>query len=74
MRKRLIFNCFTMNVPSHIYHGTWRHPKNELANFNDFATWANLVKKLEQGRFDAIFFADILGIDPAYDGKWDAYF
>ncbi len=50
MRKRLIFNCFTMNVPSHIYHGTWRHPKNELANFNDFATWANLVKKLEQGK------------------------
>jgi FMN-dependent oxidoreductase (nitrilotriacetate monooxygenase family) len=74
MRKRMIFNCFTMNVPSHIYHGTWRHPRNQLSKFNEFETWANLVKKLEDGRFDAIFLADILGIDPAYDGKWDAYF
>lgn len=74
MRKRLILNCFSMNVPSHIYHGTWRHPDNQLANFNDFTVWANLAKKLEEGKFDAIFLADVLGIDPAYDGKWDAYF
>jgi len=74
MRKRLIFNCFTMNVPSHIYHGTWRHPRNQLAGFNEFSTWSKLAMKLEEGRFDAMFFADILGIDPAYDGKWDAYF
>ncbi|MGV1768139.1 LLM class flavin-dependent oxidoreductase [Rhizobium rhizogenes] len=74
MHKRMIFNCFSMYTPSHIYHGSWRHPKNELAKFNDFSTWTKLVHKLEEGKFDAIFFADILGIDPAYDGKWDAFF
>nr|WP_138471171.1 LLM class flavin-dependent oxidoreductase [Poseidonocella sp. HB161398] len=74
MRDRMIFNCFTMNVPSHIYHGTWRHPENQLADFNSFETWSGLARKLEEGKFDAMFFADILGIDPAYDGKWDAYF
>ena len=73
MRKRLIFNCFSMNVVSHIYHGTWRHPSSTQMHFDDLDTWKELVTLLEKGRFDALFLADILGIDPAYNGSWDTY-
>jgi long-chain alkane monooxygenase len=73
MRNRLIFNCFTMNVVSHIYHGLWRHPSSTQMYFDDLETWVELVKLLEKGRFDAVFFADVIGIDPAYKGDWDTY-
>ncbi|MFP5476573.1 MAG: NtaA/DmoA family FMN-dependent monooxygenase [Gammaproteobacteria bacterium] len=73
MRKRLIFNCFSMNVVSHIYHGTWRHPETTQMNFDDLDTWKDLCRLLEKGKFDALFLADILGIDPAYNGSWDTY-
>ncbi|MCF7551650.1 NtaA/DmoA family FMN-dependent monooxygenase [Pseudonocardia sp. WMMC193] len=72
-RPRLIFNAFTMNVPSHIYHGLWRRPDTTQAHFNELQTWVDLCTTLERGKFDGIFFADILGIDPAYGGEWDAY-
>ncbi|WP_250481735.1 NtaA/DmoA family FMN-dependent monooxygenase [Caballeronia sp. NCTM5] len=73
MRNRLIFNCFTMNVVSHIYHGLWRHPSSTQMHFDNLETWVELVKLLEKGRFDAVFFADVIGIDPAYKGNWDTY-
>jgi FMN-dependent oxidoreductase (nitrilotriacetate monooxygenase family) len=72
-RKRLIFNGFSMNVVSHIYHGLWRHPDTRQIEFNDLDTWVDLVRLLETGRFDALFLADVIGVDPAYNGSWDTY-
>jgi long-chain alkane monooxygenase len=73
MTKRLIFNGFSMNCVSHIYHGLWRHPETRQTEFNDLATWTELARLLEKGKFDALFLADILGVDPAYRGAWDTY-
>jgi len=73
MRQRLIFNCFSMNVVSHIYHGLWRHPSSTQAEFDNLETWKELTTLLEKGRFDALFLADVIGIDPAYKGSWDTY-
>ncbi|MEV4686208.1 LLM class flavin-dependent oxidoreductase [Microbacterium sp. LWH3-1.2] len=72
-RKRLIFNAFTMNVVSHVYHGTWRNPETTQVHLNDLDTWVELARIAEAGKFDALFFADVIGIDPAFDGSWDAY-
>ncbi|GAA4549241.1 NtaA/DmoA family FMN-dependent monooxygenase [Pseudonocardia xishanensis] len=72
-RNRLIFNAFSMNVVSHIYHGLWRHPDTTQMHFDKLETWVELVKLLEKGKFDGIFFADVVGIDPAYNGSWDTY-
>ncbi len=33
----------------------------------------DLVKLFERGRFDNVFIADVLGVDPAYKGAWDTY-
>ncbi|SNB72962.1 FMN-dependent oxidoreductase, nitrilotriacetate monooxygenase family [Arboricoccus pini] len=73
MTKRLIFNGFSMNAVSHVYHGLWRHPETRQTAFNDLQTWIDLVRLLEKGKFDAFFVADIIGVDPAYNGTWDTY-
>ncbi len=58
----LIFNAFVMNTASHIQHGLWRQPDAQQAEFADVNVWINLVKTLEAGLFDAIFFADVVGL------------
>lgn len=73
MTKRLIFNGFSMNAVSHVYHGLWRHPLTAQTSFNELETWVELAKLLEKGKFDALFVADILGVDAVYKGSWDTY-
>jgi long-chain alkane monooxygenase len=65
------FNAFVMNTNSHIHHGQWRHPDARQADFNDVDLWVELARTLEAGRFDAIFFADIVGLYGAGDGPYD---
>lgn len=73
MKKRLIFNCFSMNVLSHIWHGTWRHPESKSIGYNDLETWIELAQIAEKGCFDALFFADVIGTDPGYKNSMDIY-
>ncbi|SNB72949.1 FMN-dependent oxidoreductase, nitrilotriacetate monooxygenase family [Arboricoccus pini] len=74
MRKRLVFNAFEMNAVSHVYHGLWRHPANRQTSFNTLAFWTDLARTLERGRFDALFLADVVGIDKGHNGGRDTYF
>ncbi len=69
----MIFNAFQMNTVSHTYHGLWRNPKTTQVHFDTLDTWVDLAKTLERGKYDALFLADVVGIDPAYEGKWNAY-
>ncbi len=73
MAKRLILNGFVMNAVSHIHHGLWRRNDTFQTEFNDLATWTTLAKALEKAKFDALFSADIIGVDPAYKASWDTY-
>ena len=59
---RLKFNAFVMNTCSHIQHGQWRHPDSQQVDFNDVDFWIHLAKTLERGKFDALFFADVVGL------------
>ncbi|MCL8483786.1 MULTISPECIES: LLM class flavin-dependent oxidoreductase [Bradyrhizobium] len=58
----LAFNAFVMNTVSHIQHGLWRHPDAQQADFEDVNVWIELARTLEAGLFDAIFFADVVGV------------
>ncbi|MFT4043112.1 MAG: NtaA/DmoA family FMN-dependent monooxygenase [Gordonia sp. (in: high G+C Gram-positive bacteria)] len=69
-RPPLSFNAFVMNTPSHIVHGTWRKPGNEHINFNQLDHWVSLANILEDGGFDAMFFADVLGLQGNHGGGW----
>ncbi len=73
MSRRLIFNGFSMNVVSHIYHGLWRHPDSQQVEFNSLDYWVDLARIFERGKFDNFFLADVLGVDPIYRGSWDTF-
>ena len=43
----------------------------EQINFNDVNLWVNLAQTLEEGGFEAMFFADVIGLYGNYDGSPD---
>ncbi|WP_062213979.1 LLM class flavin-dependent oxidoreductase [Streptomyces sp. NBRC 109706] len=66
--KQIAFNLFEMNCVGHISHGLWTHPENNRHRFNELDFWVEEAKLLEEGLFDAVFLADVIG---AYDGYRD---
>lgn len=72
-RPRLILNAFTMNTATHVSYGTWRNPQTRSVEFDQLDPWIDLVKLLERGTFDSVFFADVVGLYDDYRGGWDTY-
>ncbi|MFD1211977.1 LLM class flavin-dependent oxidoreductase [Arthrobacter sp. GCM10027362] len=70
MSRPLFFNAFLMNTASHIQHGQWRHPDARQGGFNDIRLWIELAQTLEEGLFDAMFFADVSGLYGPADGQY----
>lgn len=71
MSKTLSFSAFVMNTASHILHGLWRDEQGQQANFNDVDLWVSLAKRLEEGGFDTLFFADVVGLYGDHKGGWE---
>ena len=71
--KPLHFNAFVMNTTSHIHHGQWRRPDAEQTEFADVNTWIELAKLLEDAKFDAMFFADVVGHYGDADADYSVY-
>jgi long-chain alkane monooxygenase len=69
--KRLILNLFEMNCVSHITHGLWRLPDNNRERHNDIEYWTELARLLEEGGFDAVFLADVIGTYDVFRGSAD---
>jgi FMN-dependent oxidoreductase (nitrilotriacetate monooxygenase family) len=69
----LRFSAFVMNTTSHILQGLWRQPDAGQTDFNSLDHWVHLAKVLERGRFDFIFFADVVGLYGDYGGSYEKY-
>lgn len=69
-RPRLLLSAFLMNTPSHILGGQWRHPEAQQHRFNDLRMWVDLARQLEDAKFDAMFFADVVGLYGNHEGGW----
>jgi long-chain alkane monooxygenase len=69
----LRFSAFVMNTTSHILQGVWRQPGAGQTDFNSLEHWVQLAKVLERGRFDFIFFADVIGLYGDYGGSYEKY-
>lgn len=69
----LHFSAFVMNTTSHILQGLWRQPDAGQTDFNSLEHWVSLAKILERGRFDFIFFADVVGLYGDYGGSYEKY-
>ena len=72
-RPRLILNAFTMNTATHVSYGLWRSPETRSGEFDQLQVWVDLVKLLERGKFDSVFFADVVGVYDDYRGGWETY-
>ena len=67
MTKEILLNAFEMTSAMHNSHGLWKHPENKRhKRYKDLDYWINYAKLLEKGKFDAIFFADVLGVYDVY--------
>nr|WP_241732494.1 NtaA/DmoA family FMN-dependent monooxygenase [Galbitalea soli] len=68
----MIFSAFNEFVLSHHDHGAWRHPESRQTEFTTSAYWIDLARLLERGRFDVLFFADVLAPYDIYRGSRDS--
>ncbi len=73
MRETLVLNAFHMNTACHFYDGGWRNPEDRQVEFATLDLWKDVVRALERGCFDNIFFADSMGVDPAFGNSTDIY-
>jgi len=71
MTKRLRLNAVEMASPLQDNAGMWRAEGNRADRYKDLDYWTDLARLLERGRFDAVFFADILGVYDVYRGSRD---
>ena len=65
-QKQVLLNALNMNCVGHIHHGMWTHPQDHSTEFNMLRYWTGLARLLEQGLFDGVFIADILGVYDVY--------
>jgi FMN-dependent oxidoreductase (nitrilotriacetate monooxygenase family) len=68
--RRMHFVAFLLAGPTAHHHGAWRHPEADLGVFTP-EWYEHIARVLEAGRFDSLFFADILGLYDLYGGKFD---
>ncbi|WP_445613161.1 LLM class flavin-dependent oxidoreductase [Geobacillus sp. YF-1] len=67
MDQPLLFNAFEMASAMHNAHGLWKHPDSERhRRYKELHYWIEMAKRLEAGLFDAVFFADVLGVYDTY--------
>lgn len=71
MTRRIYLNAITIAGPT-ASPGMWAHPEDKAYQYTDLRYWTDLAKTLERGRFDAIFFADMLGVYDVYQNRRDA--
>jgi long-chain alkane monooxygenase len=71
MTRPLCFSAFVANTPSHVTHGLWRDAAGDQIRFDELDLWVSLARCLESGGFDAIFFADVVGLYGDFRGGWD---
>jgi alkanesulfonate monooxygenase SsuD/methylene tetrahydromethanopterin reductase-like flavin-dependent oxidoreductase (luciferase family) len=60
-KKPFIINTFAMQAPGHLNPGLFKYPADQGRKYNDIKNWIFIVQKLEEAKFHAIFFADVLG-------------
>jgi FMN-dependent oxidoreductase (nitrilotriacetate monooxygenase family) len=71
-RSHILLSAFDMHCVVHQNPGMWRYPGDQTHNYKDIEYWIKLAQVLEQGGFDALFIADVLGFYDVYGGNRDA--
>jgi FMN-dependent oxidoreductase (nitrilotriacetate monooxygenase family) len=67
-RPPMSLNAFSMNCVSHIQQGLWIREDTRQTEYKTLAPWLELARILEDGGFDALFLADVIGLYDTYRG------
>ena len=67
--RKMHLVAFLLAGPTAHHHGAWRHPEADI-DFFDPEWHEHIARVLEQGKFDSLFFADILGLFDLYGGSF----
>jgi alkanesulfonate monooxygenase SsuD/methylene tetrahydromethanopterin reductase-like flavin-dependent oxidoreductase (luciferase family) len=59
--RPLHFTALVTSPSGHVIKDSWRRPLARQADFDELEHWVRLARTLERGRFDAVFFADVVG-------------
>jgi alkanesulfonate monooxygenase SsuD/methylene tetrahydromethanopterin reductase-like flavin-dependent oxidoreductase (luciferase family) len=70
--KTIHLNAFDMACIGHIQHGMWTHPRDRSTEYTNIAYWMELARTLDEGGFDALFLADVLGVYDVLGASADA--
>ena len=68
--RKMHLVAFLLAGPTAHHHGAWRHPEADLGMFTP-QYYEHIARVLEAGKFDSLFFADILGLHDLYGGNFD---
>jgi FMN-dependent oxidoreductase (nitrilotriacetate monooxygenase family) len=71
-QREILFNAFDMNCVAHQSPGLWRHPEDHARDYNTLGYWTGLAQTLEEGLFDGLFIADVLGPYDVYGNSDEA--
>jgi alkanesulfonate monooxygenase SsuD/methylene tetrahydromethanopterin reductase-like flavin-dependent oxidoreductase (luciferase family) len=72
MASKMHFGVVFLNGPTQHSIGEWRVAENQLARgYTTMGFWQNIGRILERGKFDMVFFADILGTYDSYEHSID---
>ena len=70
-QRRMHLVAFLMTGPTCHHHGAWRHPESAVDDLLSPSRYEHIARVLEAGKFDSLFFADILGLYDLYDSRFD---
>jgi long-chain alkane monooxygenase len=68
-RKLIRLNGFKQSTVSHAAVGAWRHPDNLSHRYRELDYWVETARTLEEGLFDGLFVADVLGVLDTHGGS-----
>jgi FMN-dependent oxidoreductase (nitrilotriacetate monooxygenase family) len=71
MSREILLNALDQNVVAFLSQGVWRHPRDRSTEFNTMRYWLDYARLLEDGRFDALFQADTIGVYDIFGGNKD---
>ena len=63
--------AFLMTGPTCHHHGDWRHSESDVEGMLTPERYEHIARVLEAGKFDSLFFADILGIYDLYGRSFE---
>jgi len=70
-KRQMHLLAFMMTGPSCHHHGSWRHPETDVEDLLSPERYEHIGRVLEAGKFDGLFFADILGLYDYYNNSYD---